>query len=208
MNKALIPGGPYAAGGPAGTVPAKAIKPFPTLDLFIANEAFHPADWGEGALEMAENIAHKFFGVKPPSWIHPQTYNAMMFGAPDAPPPSPPSPSPPSPPSPPAPPGVCKAMQQKLNASTVCAESVDEMSCTIKFSCPNPGEHFVRVDFAGVGTIGGQCGALTQSSSCHGTAGAASSIVGKLCLGKSSCAIAPNTNARVKMKFCIKHEEL
>ena len=45
MNMAMIPGGPYAPGGPAGTVPAKSIKPFKTLDLFIANEAFHPADW-------------------------------------------------------------------------------------------------------------------------------------------------------------------
>ena len=43
MNSAMIPGGPYAAGGPAGTVPAKSIKPFKSIDLYIANEAFHPA---------------------------------------------------------------------------------------------------------------------------------------------------------------------
>ena len=139
MNAAMIPGGKYAAGGAAGTVPAKSIKPFPSLDLFIANEAFHPADWGEGSLEMAENIAHKFFGVAPPSWMHPQTYKAIMFGAPDAPPAPAPAPGPA-----PAPAGSCPA-QTKLNASTVCGESVDKASCSIDVSCPTAGEHFVTV---------------------------------------------------------------
>ena len=149
MNAAMIPGGAYAAGAAAGTVPAKSIKPFKTLDLFIANEAFHPADWGEGALEMAENIAHKFWGVAPPDWMSPVTYNHIMFGAPDAPPPTPgPSPDPQQFPA-----------QTKLNATTVCGASVDMMTCSVDFSCPNAGDHFVRVDFASIGTPGGACGA-------------------------------------------------
>lgn len=42
-------------GGPAGTVPAKSIKPFKSLALFIANEAFHPA--GARALSLSSSAA-------------------------------------------------------------------------------------------------------------------------------------------------------
>ena len=200
MNAAMIPGGAYAAGGAAGTVPAKSIKPFKTLDLFIANEAFHPADWGEGALEMAENVAAKFFGVAPPTWMAPHTYQHIMFGAPDAPPapapgpPSPPGPSPPGPAPPPAPPPTTCPAQTKLNASTVCAETVDMMTCSLEFSCPTKGEHFVKVDFASIGSPTGTCGAYTAGATCHGVDATTNSVVGKLCLGKSNCSVAPNTN--------------
>ena len=184
------------AGAAAGTVAAKSIKPFPTLDLYIANEAFHPADWGEGSLEMAENVVHRYFGVAPPRWMRSDVYQEIMFGNADAPSPAPgpPSPAPPGPgpaPAPPSPAGTCPA-QTKLNASTVCAKSVDKMDCKIDFSCP-AGEHFVSVDFASIGSPGGTCGKFTESASCHGVEATTSAVVGKLCLGKSACSVAPNT---------------
>ena len=191
MNSAMIPGGAYAAGGAAGTVPAKSIKPFKSLDLFIANEAFHPADWGEGSLEMAENVVAKFFGVAPPSWMASDTYQHIMFGPPDAPPGPPPAPPGPSPPPLPK---NCPP-QSNLNASTVCAESVDMMTCSIEFACPTKGEHFVHVDFASIGTPDGECGAYTVDASCHGVDATTNAVVGKLCLGKSNCSVPPNTNA-------------
>lgn len=206
MNSARIPGGAYAPGAAAGTVPAKSIKPFPTLDLYIANEAFHHADWGEGALEMAENICSKFYNVPAPKWMAPETYQFIMFGPPGPmpgpiPPPSPspsPSPSPPPPPSPspsPPPSQPCSGMNS-TSGSKVCLYGPDTMGCSVTLSCPNAGDHFVNVDFAGIGSPKGSCSTgFVDDKDCHGTPGAAAKIVGDLCLGKSACQIQPNTNA-------------
>ena len=115
------------------------------------------------------------------------TYHTIMFGAPDAPPAPPPAP-----PAPPAPPGTCPK-QTTANATTVCLSSVDTIGCATTLSCP-AGQHFVNVDFAAIGAPSGSCGNFAASSTCHGTPGAAARIVAKLCLGKLSCKVAPNTN--------------
>lgn len=188
MNSAKIPGGKYAPGAAAGTVPAKSIKPFPTLSMYIANEAFHPADWGEGSLEMAENIVHRYFGVTAPTWIRPDTYAEIMFGGADG-PPAPPTPTPPTPH------GVCAGNTTKLNELTICFEAVDQVDCTALLACPNPAQHFTRVDFAGIGTPTGSCGSFAVNPACTGTTGGAAAAIGMACLGRSSCSIHPNTNA-------------
>jgi N-acetylneuraminate lyase len=196
MSFAKIPGGKYAPGAEAGTVPAKTIRPFPTLKLYIANEAFHPADWGEGSLEMAENVVHKFFGVAPPSWIAAPTYRAILFGPPDAPsPPPPPGPGPtPSPPTPGPPSGKKCPPQQLLNATIVCVHTVDLMDCNVTLACPHHSDHFVHVDFADIGTPRGACGGYSVDADCSGAPGEAAHIVAQMCLGQPECSFGPNTN--------------
>jgi len=83
MGQGSTPGGAYAPGAAAGTVPAKTVEPFKDLDLFIANEAYHASDFAEGSLEMAENIVHKHMGAAAPEWMAPTTYAQIMFGPPE-----------------------------------------------------------------------------------------------------------------------------
>eukprot|EP00928_Gymnodinium_smaydae_P036594 TRINITY_DN25552_c0_g1_i1.p1 TRINITY_DN25552_c0_g1~~TRINITY_DN25552_c0_g1_i1.p1 ORF type:complete len:864 (-),score=63.11 TRINITY_DN25552_c0_g1_i1:76-2514(-) len=92
MGNSAIPGGAYAPGAAAGTVAAKAVKPFKSLELYIANEAFHPSDFGEGSLEMAENVAHRL-GAASPKWMASETYEQILFGAPEPDPNPTPAPS-------------------------------------------------------------------------------------------------------------------
>ena len=189
MLASKIPGGAYAPGAAAGTVAAKAIKPFDTLDLYIANEAFHPADWGEGGLEMAENVAHKFYNVTPPTWMAADTYNHIMFGPAQG--PQPPRPSPPSPPAPAG--GACPGVAQTmLNKTTVCLHAKDAMGCSVELSCTEG--HFVTVDFANVGTAAGTCGAWQEDQSCTGNTQTAMHVVAQACLGRRTCSLHPNTN--------------
>jgi hypothetical protein len=58
---------------------------------------------------------------------------------------------------------------------------------------PKAGETFVKVDFADIGTPQGKCGGFSIDTACTGTPGEASQVVAKLCLGKSTCEVAPNT---------------
>jgi monoamine oxidase len=61
----------YYALGHDGAVDGEAIvKPLPDQDLFVCGEAYSFAQgWVEGALERAEAVLQRHFGLKPPSWI-------------------------------------------------------------------------------------------------------------------------------------------
>lgn len=61
----------YYALGHDGAADGKAIvKPFADIDLFICGEAYSFAQgWVEGALERAEAVLQRHFGVAPPPWI-------------------------------------------------------------------------------------------------------------------------------------------
>ena len=83
----------------------------------------------------------------------------------------------------------------RLASDTVpnCCCAVDVMGCESTLACPTAGTHFVRVDFADIGSPKGTCGHYSVDASCTGSPGEAASIVAKLCLGKASCQIRPNT---------------
>lgn len=167
------------------TVTQLAAHPFKAtgLRLFIANEAYHTSDWGEGSMQMAENILAREYQIGRPPFVTPQFYKTIQFPnsteAPPAPPPAPPGPDCPQP--------------TGINQTTICfGPAVDSAACTGLLSCP-AGTKFAKVDFASIGLPTGVCGAFRESSSCHGAAGEAVSVVAKLCVGKSRCSITATT---------------
>lgn len=178
MQTSSVFGGVYGPGAAKGSVPDLTYHPFKTLPtLYIANEAFHPADWGEGSLEMAENAAAHSFNVPRPDWLGVEDYKLVTFGSS-------------SPPGPPVPaPGACAKPTTK--GSNVCVLTPDSCKQTT-LACP-AGQKFVKVVFASVGTPSGSCGSFAPGAKCHGVPSAASAYVAKTCLGKASCTVALNT---------------
>lgn len=53
-------------------------KPVDDLDIHIVGEAYsYGQGWVEGALDTAESMLEDFFGLKPPTWLHPSNYALM-----------------------------------------------------------------------------------------------------------------------------------
>ncbi|HYH46097.1 MAG TPA: FAD-dependent oxidoreductase [Thermoanaerobaculia bacterium] len=53
-------------------------KPVDALDIHIVGEAYsYGQGWVEGALDTAESMLEDFFGLKPPTWLHPSDYALM-----------------------------------------------------------------------------------------------------------------------------------
>lgn len=72
-----VPGsGTGSRGIPTQRIPAEALQPLTLAPrVFVANEAWGQLQcFAEGSLQMAENIAHSFFGAPAPSWIPEREY--------------------------------------------------------------------------------------------------------------------------------------
>eukprot|EP01046_Picozoa_sp_COSAG06_P030040 COSAG06_NODE_2831_length_6205_cov_10.476417_5_plen_223_part_00 len=169
------------------TVTQYAAHPFKAtgLRVALANEAYHTSDWGEGSMQMAENILVREFKIGRPPFVTPEFYQTTQFPNTTQQPPGP------APPAPPPSPTHCP-QQTVINETTVCYEATDSSICTGTLSCP-PGKQFARVDFASIGLPTGSCGAYEASTSCRGTAGEAAAVVAKRCVGKATCEVAPST---------------
>ena len=166
------------------TVTQLAAHPFKAtgLRIALANEAYHPSDWGEGSMQMAENILVRDYKLGLPPFVAPEFYKTIPFPNTTEPPPSPaPSPGP----------AACPK-QEMINGTTVCFEAADSMTCTGMLACP-AGKRFAKVVFVSIGSPTGGCGHYQASASCHGAAGEAAAVVSKLCLGKASCSVPANT---------------
>jgi len=73
-------------GIPTARIPAEAVAPFSLAPrVFVANEAWGKLQcFAEGSLQMAENIAHAFFGAPPPAWIPEREYREdVLFNVSD-----------------------------------------------------------------------------------------------------------------------------
>jgi hypothetical protein len=146
------------------TVTQLAAHPFKStgLKVAIANEAYHPSDWGEGSMQMAENILVREYKLARPEFVTAEFYATIPFPntteAPPAPAPAPgPSPGPSPAPAPCPKPTVVNGGQGKDANTTVCFEATDSMSCKGSLACP-PGKRFAKVDFASIGSPSGSCG--------------------------------------------------
>eukprot|EP01044_Picomonas_judraskeda_P001745 COSAG03_NODE_110_length_12523_cov_61.863731_6_plen_644_part_00 len=168
------------------TVTQYAAHPFNAtgLRIAVANEAYHTSDWAEGSMQMAENILVREFKLRRPRFIQAEFYRMTQFlNATQPPAPTPPAPTPA--------PTTCP-QPTIFNETTICFEATDSSTCKVHAACPS-GKTFSRVGFASIGLPTGTCGIYQVSRSCHGTPGEATSVVAKLCLGRSSCEIPPNT---------------
>jgi hypothetical protein len=149
--------------------------------IYIDRSRYHPSDWGEGSMQMAENILVREYQLTRPDWIAEDFYKTTLF-----------TDVPTKVYSPPAPAARC--YQTVLNASAVCLHTADiRTPITCALSCPTAGEHFVSVDFADIGTPKGSCGSYAIDTACTGNPGEAVSVVSKLCLGKAKCSVGANT---------------
>ncbi len=60
----------YAVGHDGVADSAAMLKPLPGRALYVCGEAYSQAQgWVEGALERAETMLQKHFGLKPPGWL-------------------------------------------------------------------------------------------------------------------------------------------
>ena len=129
-------------------------------------------DWAEGALEMAENVVARHFGLSRPEWITPENYEMILFTDSNS------TPQPPNATTTPCPPG------EKCVCGSVYVGPVIPGKVTL--SAPHPAI-FTAVAFASYGTPKGKCGAFEVDSGCDEKG--AMAAVAALCVGKSSCTI-------------------
>ena len=62
------------------TSTSEALKPFPELELYVANEAYSTVlGWSEGSLAMAENIIRDYLGGGLPAWLGEDQYQRANF---------------------------------------------------------------------------------------------------------------------------------
>jgi monoamine oxidase len=61
----------WGAGKDAFTLADRVMKPLPDSELYICGEAYtmYEAGWVEGAIERAETMLQRHFGLKPPDWL-------------------------------------------------------------------------------------------------------------------------------------------